>query len=254
MIDNIYVLDAGCYIHKAIFSFQGNLSKTDTWLESASITFLRMIIGDLNKTKFNPEDSIIILAQDGGRSWRKDFSDTYKATRKKKREQLEDGDWWKIMYKEMDDVITMVDNSLPIYCLKLPRIEADDIASVCCRYFKDKSIILYSFDADWEQLCYYDRTRLFSPKSKKFKIVKDPIGVLQKKIDSGDVSDEIKGKPKSESERIIREKIISLLKLPIEIELPIIEALDNIKPKSLQLSKFIAPPRVKRSLVKLFGL
>lgn len=252
MFDNIYVLDGGAYIHKAIFSFQSTLSNIDRWFEPAATTFLRMIIGDLKKVKFCAENSLVILALDGERSWRKDFSDTYKATRKKKREGVESKEWWDEVYGEMNRIVMAVGANTPIHCIKIPRIEADDIGSVCCRYFKDKNITLMSFDADWEQLCFFSNVRLFSPISKKFKKIADPVGILQKKIDKGDVSDEIKGKPRTEEERKIREKIINLINLPQEIEEPIIKELDNIFPKSLKTSNLPISKKLKQSLYKLF--
>jgi len=115
--------------------------------------------------------------------------------------------------------------------------EADDIASVACRYYKDKEIILISSDKDWEMLLTFTNVKIYSPISKKFKDIKNPMKVLLDKI-QGDISDNLLEKPSSEAVFKKRKKIVDLINpLPDFVEKPIKEELDKIMPKNLYLHK-----------------
>jgi hypothetical protein len=126
--------------------------------------------------------------------------------------------------------------------------EADDIASMVARYYKDKEVILISSDRDWEMLATFENTKIWSPISKKFKDILYPMKVLMEKI-QGDVSDNLLTKPSSEAEFEIRKRIVDLTSLPHEIEQPIKEQLDKILPKNLYLHKI--PFRSVAEQVKL---
>lgn len=128
-------------------------------------------------------------------------------------------------------------------------IEADDIQAVACRYFKDREIILVTIDEDLDQLMYYDNVKVFNPnikykKSKKgfYKIIAEfkeenkdkALQILNKKIKSGDISDNIIVDKENDTEYLaeIRKLIISLLTLPSFVEEPIIKALDYMENKT----------------------
>jgi len=172
----IIVIDHANIMHKAIFAFRNNYSVP------ATFTYCAMIIGYLKKIGFNSKEDEVILAIDYGKSWRKLEDPTYKKQRKAMREEIESPEWWAEMYGEFNNFLPILEKALPWYFVKLYNIEADDIASVCCRYYKDKEIILISADNDWTMLCHYSNVKVFSPYNKKYKIIKNPMKVLLDKI------------------------------------------------------------------------
>jgi 5'-3' exonuclease len=203
----------------------------------ATYTYSRMIIGDLKKVAVTSED-MIIMAQDYGKSWRKDIDKNYKAQRKAKREEAEDAEWWKNIFETFNNFFPLIEKSLPFHFIKVYRCESDDIASVACRYYKNKEIILMSSDKDWEMLLCIPNVTIFSPISKKFKVVPNPMKVLLEKI-QGDVSDNLLTKPSSEAEFEKRKKIVDLVNpLPDFVEQPIREQLTHILPKNIYVNKF----------------
>jgi 5'-3' exonuclease len=239
----IIVIDGGNYLHRAIFAFRNNYSIPATY------TYCRMLIGDLKKVGFTSEDKVII-AQDYGKSWRKDIDLTYKAQRKGKREEIETKEWWEEIYKEFNNFFPKLEAALPWHFIKIYRIEADDIASVATRYYKDKDVILCSSDRDWEMLLTLPNVKIFSPISKKYKVVANPMKVLLEKI-QGDISDNLLEKPSSEAEFEKRKKIVNLLELPPEIEQSIKERLENLLPRNLYLHK-VPYNSVREELKKLY--
>lgn len=236
----IIILDATNIQFRAIFAYRQNTAIPCIY------TFLRMIVGYFKKLNVTLDDTII-LALDYG-TWRKDYDKKYKAQRQEFRESFEEKEWWEARYKEFNDLYEKIALSMPIHIIKLYKREADDIASVGCRYYKDSEVILISSDKDWEMLCHFPNVKLFSPISKKFKIVKAPMKVLMDKI-VGDISDNLLDKPSSEAEFERRKKIVDLTSLPKEIELPIKETLQKLLPKNLYIHKI--PFRSVQEQVKL---
>jgi hypothetical protein len=215
---------------------------------------MRMMIGYLKKIGIE-KDTLIIIAQDFG-SWRKNLDPNYKAQRKEVRETFEEEQWWKDKYEEINEFIKQLNECLPWHWIKIYRDEADDIASVAVRYYKDKEVVLVSSDKDWEMLLNFENVKIFSPlqnkktKVAKYKDVPFPVKVLLEKI-QGDVSDNLLVKPSSEREFEIRKKIVNLLELPDEIEQPIKEQFQNLLPKNLYLHK--VPYRsVREEIRKLY--
>lgn len=240
--EKIIVLDIGYIKHKCIFSYMNNPQIPPTYV------FMRMIIGYLKKIGID-ENTQIIMAEDFG-SWRKEVDKNYKAQRKEYRESKQDEQWWKNIYNEFNEFIKKLDECLSWSLVKIYKFEADDIASVACRYYKDNEVILVSSDRDWEMLTYFDNVKIFSPMTKKYKIVKNPMKVLLEKI-QGDVSDNLLEKPKNEKEFEIRKKIVNLIELPPEIENTIRETFDNLPMKNMAIHK--VPFRtIQQELKKLY--
>jgi len=117
--------------------------------------------------------------------------------------------------------------------------EADDIASVACRYFKDKEIILVSYDSDWEMLWHYDNVKIFSI-LKKYKGIKGSYKVkpdnfnafklLSKKIEK-ETTDNLVNPILNEEDYENRKVIVNLLELPEFIESQIVEEFEKLKDK-----------------------
>jgi len=247
-MSKIIVIDFGGVQHTALFAHRNFGNTPVTYI------LMRMMIGYLKKIGIE-KDTLIIIAQDFG-SWRKNLDPNYKAQRKEVRETFEEEQWWKDKYEEINEFIKQLNECLPWHWIKIYRDEADDIASVAVRYYKDKEVVLVSSDKDWEMLLNFENVKIFSPlqnkktKVAKYKDVPFPVKVLLEKI-QGDVSDNLLVKPSSEREFEIRKKIVNLLELPDEIEQPIKEQFQNLLPKNLYLHK--VPYRsVREEIRKLY--
>jgi len=244
MTKKLVVLDWGNIIHKAIFAFRNNSECP------ASYTSLRMIIGYLKKIGVTLDDKIVV-AEDYG-SWRKDIDKEYKAQRKAFREGKEDADWWAEMYKEFNEFAIKLEECLPWNFVKIYKMEADDIASCAIRFIEAEEKIMISSDEDWQMLCTIPNVKVFSPYTKKFKIIKNPEKILLKKI-KGDVSDNLLTVPKTEAEYEKRRMIVDLIHLPIHIEQLIRPVIETLPIKNIYLNK--VPFRTCRvELEKLYKL
>jgi hypothetical protein len=213
-------------------------------------TFLRMIIGYLKQLKFDYKADNIVLACDYGRSWRKKIDTQYKAQRKENREAVMCEEWWKQKYTMFNELVEKIDKGLTWNVIKIWEIEADDIASYVSRHNSDKEIINISSDEDWEMLAHIPNVKIWSPVSKKFKVIKDPMKILLKKI-NGDISDNLLTKPQNEFEFERRKKIVNLLELPAWVDDTIKESIDKKMPKNLDL-KYIPFQSVRKELEKLY--
>jgi len=234
-MSKIIVLDFGAIQHTAITASKMCDQTPVTYL------ILRMMIGYLKKIGID-KDTQVVVAQDYG-SWRKEVDKNYKAQRKAGRDKFADEEFWKEKWTEINNFIPKLNISLPWHWIKIYKMEADDIASVICRYYKDKEIILVSFDADWEMLLSFPNVKIFSSKMNKnkkvavYKDVPNPTGVLLQKI-RGDVSDNLIKMPSSEAEWEIRRKIVDLINpLPDYVEQTIKDALCHLLPKNFYPNK-----------------
>jgi len=244
----IIILDGGYLAHKGIFA------SIKIPQMSPQFLYLRMIAGLLKQVKYQPKLDLVIVAHDGRDSWRKEYSLEYKANRQGERESTKPKEWWETTYENFRIDIARYDNSLPFHFITIDRIEADDIASVACRYFSKAEIILITKDKDWHQLVAYDNVKVFNPNEKKYEIIDNPKEILEEKIEDGDKSDNILGKCKTEEQRKNRRLIMSLLELPEEIELKIKMELGEIKNKEHILNiEELRFPSAKKQYYKLFG-
>jgi hypothetical protein len=271
----LVVLDSGNLEHRAIFSYlylyqalieklakeknieyeraevmlKQQIARHEVFVPMATMTYMKMIISVLKKIGITIEDKIIV-AEDYG-TWRKEIDSSYKAQRKDFRESKATPEFWAEKYKEFNDLIPKLNQALTWQFIKIYKIEADDIASVACRYFKDyEDKILVSTDEDWEQLCYFPGVKIFSPSKKVYKIVKNPLEVLQKKI-KGDISDNLLTEPKTEAEFERRKTIVNLLQLPVNIEQSITNYFDTLPIKRMFIDR-VPYASVRKELIKLY--
>lgn len=224
----IIILDYSIFVHRAIFAWRNSKQIP------AEYTCLNMIMSALRKIGVEPYDTIIV-ACDGKGNWRKVYEKEYKANRKAFRESFEDIDW-KDMFRRFDNLLNNIDSGTNWHIIRIPSIEADDIASVSCRYFKDREIILISYDKDWEMLWEYPWVKIFSV-IKKHKGRKGAYKVrpcnfsgyklLAKKINK-EVSDNLVNPISTEQEYENRQLVISLLELPNFVEQAVREKLENL--------------------------
>jgi 5'-3' exonuclease len=204
-----------------------------------------MMIGYLKKIGVTLDDRIII-AEDFG-SWRKEIDPLYKAQRKEYRESKEEANWWKEEYGKFNYFLPELNDCLPWNFIKIYKMEADDIASMAVRMIQADEKILISSDEDWQMLCSLPNIKIFSPYTKKYKIVTNPEAILLKKI-KGDKSDNLLSEPKTEIEWEKRRMIVDLLHLPIHIENIIREEIENLPMKNINIDKI--PSRICREGIK----
>lgn len=244
-MSKIIVLDWGYIMHRAIFSFMRSSQVPATY------TAMRIIIACLKKVGVTIEDKVI-MACDCGKSWRKIEDTNYKAQRKEYRESKEDADWWKEVYSEFNEFEKKLEPNINWNFVRYWGLEADDWASMISRFYTDREIILVSADKDWEQLCAIKNVKIYSPITKKYKLVKDPVKILMEKI-QGDVSDNLLEKPKTEADFERRKRIVNLLELPPHIEQPMRDILNNLPEKSLYLNK-LPYHTIRESIKQLYKL
>jgi hypothetical protein len=198
------------------------------------LIYFKMIISYLKKLGVTLDDEVVI-AEDFG-SWRKTVDTEYKRQRQGMREATMPPEWWKERYNEFNEFLPALSPYLPWKFIKVFHCEADDVASVTIRYLDADDKILVSSDEDWQMLCSISNVKVFSPYSKKFKIVKNPEAILAKKI-RGDVVDNLLTEPQTEAEFEKRKMIVDLLHLPSYVEEPIKEALFKTPKKNLYVNK-----------------
>jgi len=245
MPNKIIVLDVGYLMHRSIFAFRNNPQLPATY------TFMRMCLSALKKIGITIEDRVI-MACDYGRSWRKIEDANYKAQRKDLRESYEDRDWWNELYKEFNDFFKRLEPNINWNFCRLFGLEADDWASMIPRFYKDNECILCSADKDWEMLATFPNVKIYSPLSKKYKLIKNPEKVLMEKI-QGDISDNLLDKPNTEKDWQRRKRIVNLLELPSHIEQPMKDILMNLPIKNLYINK-IPYYSIRTEIKKLYNL
>lgn len=225
----IIVIDSSIFMFKSIFSWYRNRQVPYTYL------YLRGIISCLKKIGVDPGDKIV-LGLDDKKSWRKEILPTYKANRKIFREKF-DIDWNKV-FNDFETFILQLSQCLDWYIIRVPNLEFDDIAGIIARRMSEKNIpvIIISSDSDLEQLAYYKNVKIFSDRTKRYKIIKNPLSVLKKKVEQGDASDNILVKA-GEEEFLKRVKVIDLINLSEDVQNQVVSALKNYKPSKLKVNK-----------------
>jgi len=230
----IYV-DWLLFVHRAIFAWKNRPNVPPTY------TCYTMILSALKKVGVSPNDIIIIAVDSPKGSWRRDVDSNYKANRKAKREKHTDIPWQKF-WADFRQLLDNIKISTPFHSIEIDRLEADDIISygVRCEKFKDYISVIISSDSDFEQLTKFPHVRLFSPVTKKYKIIKNPYDSLAKKMDK-EVSDNLLTPILSQKDYEKRNMIVNLTILPPEVESKVENEIKNInenKEFNLDLIKF----------------
>ena len=257
-----------------------------TFLPPVSYTFFLMCISALKKIGVNEGDRII-LACDKTTSWRKFFYPEYKAQRAGDRDKQEHIDF-PFHFKMLDNLLEQLEDSTDWNIMWLPNMwkgadllfteqgeqffdpdeyddndnlnrwygmEADDIIAYASEYYTDKDVVFVSIDADLDQLCVRENTQFFTTAQKYkgssglYKCVKNGYSVLAKKIDKGDIADNIlpgvtddetteEAKKRSHE---LRELIIDLINYPEFIKKKMKPIFDALPDKELDLNNLPFP-------------
>jgi len=224
MESKVIVIDWGIFLHRSIFASKKNTAVPPTF------TAMSMILGNLKKIGVNKED-IVIVAVDFLKSWRKEIIEEYKANRKQIREDSGiDFPYW---YKKFNELLEEIDIGTNWHIIQIPHLEADDIMAVASRYYKDKEVVLLTYDKDLEQCWQYENVKIFSPLTKKWKL-RPPQFNAYKLIASKtnyEASDNLVSPVLNEEEYDKRKMCVDLLKLPDWVESSVIKKLDKIQSK-----------------------
>ncbi len=233
-MNKVILIDWGMAIHIAGYASINNKAVPPTY------TVCAMLISYLRKIGVDESDTVII-AVDGRNSWRKDYEKTYKANRPEQREKS--GLDWNILYAEFNELLLQLDKATDFHIINLDRMEADDIMAVGARYFKDKEVVLATFDSDLEQMWDYPNVKIFSPKIKykstkgAYKIKPENFNadiLIAKKINK-EVADNLTNPILNEEDYENRMLCVNLLELPSFVEEPILEQLKNLPIKGQDL-------------------
>ena len=152
-----------------------------------------MILNSLRmyNVKFRQDYGQMVIACDGGGTWRKELYPHYKANRKKNRE--ESGVDWKEFFRILNMVRDEIREHLPFKVVHVPGVEADDIIGTLVdqaqEFGRNENVMIISSDTDFVQLHQYKNVKQFSPMKKAFIKEKDPVRYLQEHILRGDSGD-----------------------------------------------------------------
>lgn len=140
------------------------------------------------RKKFGKEYGELVICEDGGASWRREFFPLYKARRREDRK--EDPQKWERFYGMINAVRAEVAEYFPYRCVHVLKCEADDvIAYLVKRYAGHEKILILSGDKDFGQLQVFPGVKQYSPMLKKFVEVDNPQEFLLEHIVRGDTSD-----------------------------------------------------------------
>ena len=145
----------------------------------------------LYNAKYRREYGQMVLACDGGGTWRREMFPQYKASRKAARES---GDLdWKEFFRILGNVRDEIRENLPFKVVHLQGVEADDIIATLTdstqEFGKHEPVMIISSDKDFVQLHRYKNVRQYSPMAKEFVKEKDPVRYLQEHVLRGDTGD-----------------------------------------------------------------
>ena len=162
-----------------------NMTKTD---EPDENMVRHMILNSIRmyRSQFNKEYGEIVLTYDSKHYWRRDFFPNYKASRRKGREKS-DLDWDAI-FEVLNKIKAEFKDNLPYKYLEVYGAEADDIIATLVKN-KKEPIMIVSGDKDFIQLQKYSDVNQFSPILKKYVNGYNPDTYIKEHILKGDTSD-----------------------------------------------------------------
>jgi hypothetical protein len=153
----------------ASFYAQPNAELSEDFLRHMILNTIRMY-----SHKFKGEYGDIVIACDGGKSWRKGYFPQYKAHRKKARE--DSGMDWNLFFQYLNQIREEIKENFPYKVIHLEHIEADDVIATLVKetqeFGKNEPVMIISSDKDFIQLHKYKNVKQFSPIQKK--VVSDP--------------------------------------------------------------------------------
>jgi hypothetical protein len=138
------------------------------------------------KSRFSKYGELVICCDDKN-YWRKKIFPYYKASRKKTREESSLD--WAAIFNTLHTIKAEIKNNLPYAVLQVESAEADDIIAVMVERYNNEKIMIVSGDKDFSQLQRYKNVSQYSPITKKFIKVGDPLSYLFEHVIRGDAGD-----------------------------------------------------------------
>jgi len=140
------------------------------------------------RKKFFREYGELVICQDDGVSWRREFFPLYKA--KRRADRKENPEQWEQFYNIINTIREEVAENFPYRNMIVRGCEADDIiAFLTKRYSPTEKVLILSGDKDFGQLQIHPNVTQYSPVLKKFISVENPKQYLFEHIIKGDSSD-----------------------------------------------------------------
>ena len=172
----------------ASFYAQPNVELSEDFLRHMILNSIRMY-----SHKFKKEYGDIVIACDGGKSWRKGYFPQYKAHRKKARE--DSGLDWNLFFEYLNQIREEIKENFPYKVIHLEHIEADDVIATLVKetqeFGKNEPVMIISSDKDFIQLQKYKNVKQFSPVQKKMVTDTNPHLYLFEHVLRGDSGDGI---------------------------------------------------------------
>jgi 5'-3' exonuclease len=172
----------------ASFYAQPNAELSEDFLRHMILNSIRMY-----SHKFKKEYGDIVIACDGGKSWRKGYFPQYKAHRKKARE--DSGLDWNLFFEYLNQIREEIKENFPYRVIHLEHIEADDVIATLVKetqeFGKNEPVMIISSDKDFIQLQKYKNVKQFSPVQKKMVTDPNPHLYLFEHVLRGDSGDGI---------------------------------------------------------------
>lgn len=242
----VFLIDWSIFVHRGIFAWRSVKGPIP-----ATYYVINSVCSCLRKLKPRKEDLIILAIDSYGKgNWRKDYDPAYKANRKDSRDKCEDINWTQ-QFQDMNALLENVNLSTQFIPIQIDRLEADDIISYCCRYFKDNEITILTTDSDMNQLYELGNVKIFSPITKKIREVKNPLGELAKKIQK-EATDNLITPITNKLEYERRKTLVTLLSLPNEIDKAIHEVVKDIKQKPEYFLEYMKFEGIKKKYDDIF--
>ena len=140
------------------------------------------------KTRFS-EYGEMILCCDDKNYWRRQIFPYYKANRKKSREESPLN--WNLIFDTLNSIKEEIRDNFPYVVIQIESAEADDIIATMVERFggNGEKIMIVSGDKDFSQLQRYKNVEQYSPITKKFIRVEDPMVYLYEHVIRGDAGD-----------------------------------------------------------------
>jgi|TARA_R110000796_G_scaffold94971_2_gene199941 hypothetical protein len=138
------------------------------------------------KSRFSKYGELVICCDDKN-YWRKKIFPYYKASRKKTREESNLD--WAAIFNTLHTIKAEIKDNLPYAVLQVESAEADDIIAVMVERYSNEKIMIVSGDKDFSQLQRYKNVSQYSPITKKFIKVGDPLSYLFEHVIRGDAGD-----------------------------------------------------------------
>jgi 5'-3' exonuclease len=184
MEKHLYI-DFSHLAYRCLFANAGAI-KTNGWgimrhLLIRNFTFL--------SERFEPNQ--IFICFDSPTIWRKSYYPEYKATRKAARDKQKDIVDWKEFFNFITEFKAEIREIFPFYCLEQEGLEADDIIAYLVRENPDKNKTIVTSDGDYVQLLRFKNTSIYDPLKDKMVSGVNPVLELEKKILTGDKSDNV---------------------------------------------------------------